>query len=59
MNEIKTHFVYPPIPLRCYDWCAYVEGYEPGNTIGYGRTEAEAIEDLKNQLNFDSQEADV
>jgi hypothetical protein len=50
MSEIKTHFVYPPIPIRSYDWMAILGDYEPGNLVGYGRTEAEAINDLKDQM---------
>lgn len=29
------------------DWCAYYDGHEEEGNYGYGRTEAEAIEDLK------------
>jgi hypothetical protein len=44
--NIKTSFVYPPIPVRDFDWEAYVDGYEPGDPIGRGATEAEAIAEL-------------
>jgi len=44
--DIKTYFEYPPIPIRDFDWVAYFDDYEPGEPIGNGRTEAEAIEDL-------------
>lgn len=42
--KINTHFVYPPIPSRQYDWCAWFDydGEEAGK-YGYGPTEAEAI----------------
>lgn len=50
MSKIETHFIYPPIPLRQFDWCAYYDGTEPdddGNMeAGYGKTEKEAIADL-------------
>lgn len=46
MEKIRTHYVFPPIPLRQFDWCAVRDSYEPGWPIGYGRTEAEAIADL-------------
>lgn len=46
-----TSFVYPPIPIRWFDWCAYLDGYEPGDPIGWGKTEAEAILDLEDLLN--------
>lgn len=43
---IVTHHVYPPIPMREFDWSATRDGYEPGDAIGWGKTEAEAIADL-------------
>ncbi len=50
--RIVTHFVYPPIPDRRFDWSAVRDGYDggddecAGDPIGWGRTEQEAIEDL-------------
>lgn len=49
-RKIITEFVYPPIPIRTCDWCAYLDGYEPGNKIGWGTTEEEAKADLLEQL---------
>jgi len=46
MTDIVTSYICPPIPFRNYDWCATYDGYEPGEPIGYGRTEQEAILDL-------------
>ncbi len=48
-RKIITEFVNPPIPVRCMDWQATFDGYEPGDNIGTGSTEAEAIQDLKDQ----------
>lgn len=48
--KILTSFVYPPIPVRNFDWQAIVEGYEPGDALGYGFTEDEAIADLLSKL---------
>lgn len=50
--KIKTEFVYPPIPIRKFDWSAIDDDtYDgPGSPIGYGYTEAEAIADLMEQL---------
>lgn len=49
-TEIKTTFVYPPIPLRQYDWEAHFDDDEPNDNgrmkVGFGRTETEAINDL-------------
>lgn len=47
---IKTSFDYPPIPVRCCDWSATLDGYEPGEPLGRGATEQEAISDLMDQL---------
>jgi hypothetical protein len=49
--KITTNFVYPPIPLRQFDWCAYDDDtYDgPGSILGHGRTEAEAVADFREQ----------
>jgi len=49
-GKIITEFVYPPIPSRDFDWQAVVDGYEPGDPIGRGPTEDEAILDLEDQI---------
>lgn len=51
MSHIITRWVNPPIPERGFDWCATFEGYEPGEPIGYGRSEQDAVSAL-----FDSRE---
>ena len=51
MDKIITSYVYPPIPIRNYDWSAIREDYEPGDLIGTGRTEQDAIDDLVGQEN--------
>ena len=51
--DIRTHYDPPPIPLRQFDWTAYDDhtyGGEPGDAIGYGATEAEAVADLMIQI---------
>lgn len=48
MRKIITTHVYPPIPDRRNDWSAHFDGEEEG-LAGWGRTEAEAVEDLKAQ----------
>ena len=45
-RQIKTICIYPPIPDRRFDWCAFYEGEEEAGNYGYGRTEAEAIADF-------------
>jgi len=49
MKNIITQPIFPPIPIRKYDWSAYREGYEEGDLIGYGETKKEAIDDLLEQ----------
>lgn len=48
--KIVTHCIYPPIPMRQFDWVAFYEDDEPnGNgwmASGYGPTSKEAIADL-------------
>ena len=46
-KKIITHHEFPPIPIRTFDWCAMRDGDdECGHRHGWGRTKAEAIEDL-------------
>lgn len=56
--KIVTEFVYPPIPMRQFDWSAIdADTYDGADDaggkarcIGRGATEAEAIADLMEQL---------
>ena len=52
--KIITSYVYPPIPLRQFDWSAVTDDYDGAEDshcpIGYGRTETEAIADLMEQI---------
>ncbi len=48
--RIITHNIYPPIPIRNFDWSAVLDSYDEGDAVGYGATEAEAIADLREQL---------
>lgn len=52
-RKIVTTHVYPPIPDRSNDWSAHYEGLEEG-PCGRGPTEAEAIADLKEQIEVES-----
>jgi len=47
--EIVTIHIYPPIHVRQYDWKAHYDDYEDGDPIGYGATEKQAIDNLKQQ----------
>ena len=50
--KIRTEYVYPPIPIRQFDWSAVDDDtYDgPGCPIGTGATEQEAIDDLLRQI---------
>ncbi len=52
--KIVTHFVYPPIPIRDFDWSAVDDDtYDgPGCAIGSGRTELAAMLDLIEQMDM-------
>lgn len=49
--NIRTTYVFPPIPDRNFDWSAVDDDtYDgPGSPIGYGPTELDAIADLMEQ----------
>jgi hypothetical protein len=46
MRKIVTSNPYPPIPTRAFDWCAHYDGEEEAGNYGWGRTEAEAVQDF-------------
>jgi hypothetical protein len=50
-KEIATRFDPKPVPDRRWDWSAWQPAnYDLGSPTGYGATEQEAIDDLKEQL---------
>jgi len=49
-DSIVTAREYPPIPIRQFDWRAWIDGYEETHPTGWGSTEIGAVEDLKAQL---------
>lgn len=49
-RKIVFEHVYPPIPIRCCDWSATLDGYEGGDPIGYGATREAAQADLLEKL---------
>jgi len=49
-DSIVTEHAYPPIPIRQFDWRAWIDGYEESHPTGWGSTETGAVEDLKEQL---------
>lgn len=56
--NIRTTYVYPPIPIRQFDWSAIDDDTYDGEgcPIGTGATEREAVMDLYEQV---YQDADV
>ena len=50
LEQIKTSYVFPPIPMRQFDWCAYMDGREEAGPYGWGRTEEEAVKDLTQEI---------
>lgn len=59
---VRTEFVYPPIPIRSFDWAATLDNYDlttwdadtpavgPRTVIGEGRYEMQAVCDLIQRL---------
>ena len=46
-RKITTEYDPKPIPIRTWDWTATFDGYSgPGDYVGSGATEHEAIENL-------------
>jgi len=46
-RPIQVRYWAKPIPTRSYDWEATEEGWDLGDPIGYGPTEAAAIDELQ------------
>ena len=44
IDPIQTHHVYPPIPDRRWDYCAYRN--PESKLVGWGRTAQEALDDF-------------
>jgi hypothetical protein len=45
--KIITQHVFPPIPCRHFDWCAYIDGREEDSWLyGWGTTERAALDQL-------------
>ena len=57
-NTVVISFIYPPIPCRKTDYCAFIKGEEEGLS-GYGETPAAALMALAEQIMCfeDAQEA--
>jgi len=50
-RRVRTEFICPPIPIRQYDYSAWIDGTEDiGMIQGYGPSREMAIADLIQQL---------
>jgi hypothetical protein len=53
-RKIVTAYWAKPVPSNQFDWSAWFDGDEPNDDgqmmIGYGATELDAIDDLKDQM---------
>lgn len=47
--RVRVWHEYPPIPYRDCDWGAALDGYEPGEPLGWGPTPRAAIKALAEQ----------
>jgi len=54
MKKIETTNIQPPIPCRDFDWVATFEGYEPDDCYGHGSSQQAAIDDLKDQSDYEN-----
>ena len=56
--NIRAEFVNPPIPIRNFDWMAWIDGMEDYLLFGHGRTKASALVDLRGAVlvEFDEDE---
>lgn len=45
-SKIQVSYVYPPIPSRRFDWCAYIDGHEETNLYGWGASKLDALKEL-------------
>lgn len=48
--KIDVEYVCPPIPVRSYDWRAFIIGADENAPVGWGRTRWDAIDNLRAQL---------
>ncbi len=48
--DIVTDYVHPPIPVRAYDWQAWIDGSEEDGVYGWGLTMEDAVRDLAGMI---------
>ena len=47
---INVEYIHPPVPSRQFDYSATLDGYEPGDPIGFGPTPEAARDALQGRL---------
>jgi hypothetical protein len=55
--KIVTRYDQLPIETRSFDWTATMDNYQPGDPVGKGQTERDAIGDLLAQVDIKDYEA--
>jgi hypothetical protein len=55
--KIVTRYDQLPIETRSFDWTATMDNYHPGDPVGKGQTEKDAIGDLLAQVDIKDYEA--
>jgi hypothetical protein len=55
--KIVTRYDQLPIETRSFDWTATMDNYQPGDPVGKGQTEKDAIGDLLTQVGIKDYEA--
>ena len=54
--DIRVEYIYPPIPTRNHDWCAYDYNRQPDGPVGYGATSKEAVAEFFELLAMEEEE---
>ena len=55
--KIVTRYDQLPIETRSFDWTATMDNYQPGDPVGKGQSEKDAIGDLLAQVDIKDYEA--
>jgi hypothetical protein len=61
--DVVTSHDYPPIPIRCFDWCAHLDSYDGApdsghQPMGQGPTRRAALVELAQDLEDNYEEDD-
>lgn len=56
VSRVRVSCISPPIPIRSFDWVAWLDGDEERGPYGYGETEQDARKELAYQLTLCDEE---